>query len=180
MPQLSTIDKVFKRSNVPLTLSDAQDPDRALLKVNDRFCAMTGYGRDECIGRNCRFLQGEDREQPARFEIQDALHLQEDTEVVLTNYTRSGVMFDNLLFIHHIRDIHGEVLYVMGSQFVIEDRADASSLDLHIKALDEGLVTLAESFRYVQYTAKRQLSASVSAMVHSAILKERLSGRIRR
>jgi PAS domain S-box-containing protein len=33
--------------------------------VNDAFCELTGYDREEVIGRNCRFLQGPQSD-PAR------------------------------------------------------------------------------------------------------------------
>lgn len=37
--------------------ADATLPDQPITYVNDAFCRMTGYGRSEVLGRNCRFLQ---------------------------------------------------------------------------------------------------------------------------
>ena len=35
-------------------------PDSPIVYANNDFCAMTGYSREEVMGRNCRFLQGPD------------------------------------------------------------------------------------------------------------------------
>ena len=34
-------------------------PDRPFVYVNDEFELVTGYRREESVGKNCRFLQGE-------------------------------------------------------------------------------------------------------------------------
>lgn len=41
--------------------------------VNEAFCRMTGYERDEIIGRNCRFLQGPDSDPGAIARIREAM-----------------------------------------------------------------------------------------------------------
>ena len=43
-----------------ITIADPNLPDCPLMYVNEAFCRMTGYERDEIMGRNCRFLQGPD------------------------------------------------------------------------------------------------------------------------
>jgi|GEM_PF-3357562 len=175
MQQSSALDKVFQRARIPLTLVDAGDAAQPLLRVNDLFCETTGYSRGQCIGHNCRFLQGTDLQQPARFELRAALDKQEDIQVVLRNYTRLGDPFDSLIFINHIRDLRSEIVYILGSQFVIHDRESAESLDEHLGALDQNFATLASAHRAVELNVKRQISASTSAMLHSAVLQDRLA-----
>lgn len=175
MHHRTAIDKVFSRSQVPLTLADARDESFALLEVNDPFCAMTGYTRAEFLGKNCRFLQGDDREQVARFEMRDALKAQKDIQVIFRNYNRWGEPFDSLVFINHIRDIHNNILYVLGSQFMIKQRDYVERLNDHLSALDESYAMLARSQQAVELNVRRQISESTSVMLHSEMIQERLS-----
>ena len=56
---------------------------------------ITGYEQDEIIGRNCRFLQGEDRDQPEIERIREALRTDEPVTVTLRNYKKDGTLFYN-------------------------------------------------------------------------------------
>ena len=47
--------------------------DNPIIYVNDAFLSMTGYGRHQVLGRNCRFLQRDDRDQAAIQQIKDAI-----------------------------------------------------------------------------------------------------------
>jgi hypothetical protein len=41
-----------------ITISDARLPDNPMVYVNEGFERLTGYRREDILGRNCRFLQG--------------------------------------------------------------------------------------------------------------------------
>ena len=47
-----------------IIIVDAQASDQPIVHVNPAFERLTGYSAAEVLGRNCRFLQGADREQP--------------------------------------------------------------------------------------------------------------------
>jgi len=56
-----------------ITIADPNLPDCPLMYVNEAFCRMTGYERDEIVGRNCRFLQGPDTDPGAVARIREAM-----------------------------------------------------------------------------------------------------------
>jgi PAS domain-containing protein len=56
-----------------ITLSDPDLPDNPIVYANKVFEEMSGYSQDEIVGRNCRFLQGDDRAQEALPTIRRAL-----------------------------------------------------------------------------------------------------------
>jgi PAS domain-containing protein len=41
-----------------ISLADMMRPGNPLVYVNQAFCTITGYSREEVLGRNCRVLQG--------------------------------------------------------------------------------------------------------------------------
>ena len=49
---------VVQASHTPTILTDPRLPDNPIIFANDAFLRLTGYGRDEILGRNCRFLRG--------------------------------------------------------------------------------------------------------------------------
>ena len=72
--------------------------------ANKAFEKLTGYSQAEIIGRNCRFLQGEDREQEARYQIHAAMEQHQNIEVTLRNYKKNGDLFHNHLKITQLLD----------------------------------------------------------------------------
>lgn len=60
--------------------------------MNPAFERTTGYAADEALGRNCRFLQREDRAQPALVELKAAVCEGRHCTVVLRNYRKDGTL----------------------------------------------------------------------------------------
>lgn len=117
-----------------VTLSDPDLEDTPIIYANKAFENLTGYSQDEIIGYNCRFLQGEDREQAERYQIAEALKKHEAVEVTLRNYRKDGTLFFNHLKIVPLFDRKQRVLYYLGVQYDITKQVDASN---QIKTLTE-------------------------------------------
>jgi PAS domain S-box-containing protein len=105
-------------------LTDPRLEDNPIVWVNDFFCSFTGYDRSEVLGRNCRFLQGEDREQPGLHRLRAAIRTATPCDVVLRNYKKDGTLFYNHLYLSPIVE-GGEVAYFVGLQHDVSDREDA-------------------------------------------------------
>jgi len=107
---------------VGITIADARQTDLPLIYINDEFVELTGYPREEVLGRNCRFLQGEKtRKEPVR-KMRRAIKDCEPVTVELRNYRKEGMMFWSRVSIQPVRNDAGEVTHFFGYQEDISDR----------------------------------------------------------
>jgi len=117
-----------------VTLSDPDLEDAPIIYANKSFERLTGYGQEEIIGHNCRFLQADDREQDGRYQIVEALKKHEAVEVTLRNYKKDGTLFYNRLKITPLFDRKQRVIYYLGVQYDITDQVNSKN---KIKSLTE-------------------------------------------
>ena len=115
-------DRAVEASVNPVVIVSAIDPNMPLVYVNRAFEQVTGYSRAEVIGGNCRFLQGEDREQPELDKIRRAIAEQRDGHAVLRNYRKDGSLFWNKLYVTPVRDpLSNRVTHFVGVQYDITE-----------------------------------------------------------
>jgi PAS domain S-box-containing protein len=107
--------------------------DQPIVHVNTAFESITGYAAAEAIGKNCRYLQGNDRLQPQIAEIRAALTEGRTCSVTLRNYRRDGAMFRNELRLVPLRDDVEEVTHYIG---LIRDVTHAAGIDRLTGLLD--------------------------------------------
>ncbi len=117
-----------------VTLADPDLTDAPIVYANKAFERLTGYSQEEIVGHNCRFLQGEDREQDQRYQIAQALKNHETVEVTLRNYKKDGTLFYNHLKIIPLFDSKQRVLYYLGVQYDITKQINAGN---EIKSLTD-------------------------------------------
>ncbi|WP_246329588.1 putative bifunctional diguanylate cyclase/phosphodiesterase [Chthonobacter rhizosphaerae] len=82
-----------------------------LLYVNKAFERLTGYERHEALGKDCRYLQGNERDQPEIALMSTAIKAAEAIDVTLRNHRKDGSVFWNSLSLRPI-SVGGELLYV--------------------------------------------------------------------
>lgn len=122
-----------------VTLADPDLEDMPIVYANKAFERMTGYTQAEIVGHNCRFLQGDDREQDARFQLRAAIDRSEPIEVTIRNYRKDGELFYNHLMISPLFDSNGKVIYYLGVQYDVTNQVTAAE---EIKRLSESLEIL--------------------------------------
>ncbi|QOJ24029.1 MAG: PAS domain-containing protein [Gammaproteobacteria bacterium] len=122
-----------------VTLADPDQEDMPLVYVNKAFEEITGYTLAETVGKNCRFLQGNEHDQAGVKQLHDAIKSKKPVEVVLRNFRKNGELFYNHLLVSPLFDSHGNVLYFLGVQFDITPQIRAEE---EIKALKEQLAAL--------------------------------------
>jgi PAS domain S-box-containing protein len=118
-----------------ITLSDPLQPDNPIVYVNEVFELITGYDQDEIIGRNCRFLQGDDRDQPELERVREAIRERKSVKVTLRNYRKDGNLFYNELAIRPIFDREGRLIYFLGVQYDVTEIRRAEEELTRLKAI---------------------------------------------
>ena len=119
-----------------ITLADPDQEDMPIVYANQSFERMTGYSQVEIIGQNCRFLQGDDREQEARFQLRKAIDQCQPIEVNIRNYKKNGELFYNHLALTPLFDSGGKLIYYLGVQYDVTRQVNAEN---EIKRLSETL-----------------------------------------
>ena len=112
-----------------VVLTDPTLPDHPIVWTNDAFLELTGYRRDEVVGRNCRFLQGPLTDGRAVQRIREAIASREHFHDALLNYRKDGTAFWNALTVSPVFDADGRLVNFVAAQ------SDIS----HVKRLEAGL-----------------------------------------
>ena len=144
----------LSRAPFSLVLTDPRAEDNPIVYVNDTFTTITGFSREFAIGRNCRFLQQDDRDQEGIDDLREAIENEQEIVVDLRNYRPDGEMFVNRLMISPLMGEDGKALYFVGLQMEIEVPAkeQVAPYDAQVqKALEE-----------IQHRVKNHLAMVVS------------------
>ena len=112
---------------VGVLISDPQQPDAPATFANAAFTRITGYGRRDAIGRNCRFLQGAETD-PAEIEaIRQAVAARRPYQGTLRNYRKDGTPFWNELTINPVFDETGKLIDFIGFQSDVTAKVEAQA-----------------------------------------------------
>lgn len=99
-----------------ILLTDYQQSDNPIVFVNAAFENLTGYKKEEILNQNCRFLQGNDRNQPAIQVIKQAILEGRPCRVQIRNYKKNGTLFWNELSIAPLFNDKGQITHFVGIQ----------------------------------------------------------------
>ena len=112
----------IRAARMAMIVTDARQGDNPIVFVNDAFLALTGYQRDEVIGRNCRFLQGPDTDPVQVDRLRHAVAHGEDIALDILNYRKDGSTFWNAVYLSPVHGKTGEIVYFFGSQLNVSDK----------------------------------------------------------
>lgn len=156
-------------ARVALALADVSE-DHRLVMVNQGFCDLTGYGQDEVVGQNCRFLQvSQKRGRSDNLDALTDIHrflTEPQVETVRTpivNFTKDDRPFVNLLFMSKLKGTNGETRFIFASQF------DVSRSHLHLlDAYDEQLSRSISGLSPVLQESGLIIEGSLATIANSA------------
>ncbi|RZV48890.1 MAG: PAS domain-containing protein, partial [Sphingomonadaceae bacterium] len=104
--------------------------------VNKPFIELTGYGEDEILGRNCRFLAGPGTEPWLTERIREGVRNHKPVLVEILNYKKDGTPFRNAVLVAPMYDEEDELLYFLGSQIELEDDVSGPTMKRRIAAAE--------------------------------------------
>jgi len=125
-----------RATRMPMVITNPRLPDHPIVFVNDSFCRLTGYSREEIVGRNCRFLQGPDTDPADVIRLREAIAAPRSIEIDIRNYRKDGTSFWNRLLMAPVYDARGALAYFFASQLdVTTERERLAALESENAAL---------------------------------------------
>ena len=173
----------IRLSPIATVITNPRLPDNPVVAANAAFCALTGYGEEEIVGRNCRFLAGPETEPWLTEHIREALRERRANLTELLNYRKDGTPFRNAVLIAPLFDAQGAVEWFLGSQVEVGAGGDAPLLLRQRRAAQlvstlsprqrEVLKEMAGGYRNKQIAWRLQIGEKTVKM-HRALLLEKL------
>ena len=114
------------------------DADARIEYVNEAFCRVSGYTRQELLGRNPRLLKSGKTPKASYVAMWEALVRGEAWKGEFTNRRKNGEEFTEVVHISPIRQANGRITHYLGIREDVTERKRVSEeLDRHRHRLEE-------------------------------------------
>jgi len=167
-------------SPIAAVVSNPRLADNPIIDCNRAFVALTGYSRDEVIGRNCRFLTGPATERELTAQLGSGIAARRPVMVEILNYKKDGTPFRNAVMVAPIFGPNGDLEYFLGSQVEVaqanaaNDGARRMEAEKRLEALTsrqrETLVRMASGKANKQIAFELNISERTVKMHVAAVL----------
>jgi PAS domain S-box-containing protein len=143
-----------------IIISDAQQPGLPIIYSNGAFTQMTGYEQSEILGRNCRFLQHDDRDQEEIKTLAIAIQQGKPCRVILRNYRKDGSLFWNELTITPLYNEDQKLIHFIGVQNdVTEIQNTKKQLEVYTDKLETKVV---ERTKEIEATVQKLVETNLN------------------
>ncbi len=160
--QLRLLAAAVENANDVILIIEAEpinQPGPAVVYVNDAFTRMTGYTREEILGKTPRILQGPGTNLETRALLRRKLAAWNPVEVEILNYRKDGTPLWVQLNIHPVADANGWYTHWVAIQRDITDR----------RRIEVALAAAAAKNERIAETLQRSMLQAVSAGKFSGI-----------
>jgi len=125
--------------SVLITDLQLEEPGPTIVYVNDGFCKMTGYSKEEVIGKTPRILQGPKTDRKVLDKLKKRLSDGQSFFGQAVNYRKDGSEFINQWDIHPLTDEDGNITHWVSYQHDISKRKRAEEQLMDTKVEFDGL-----------------------------------------
>ncbi|MFC7187474.1 PAS domain S-box protein [Halorubrum yunnanense] len=122
--ELELKERAMDEATVGIQISDPAQADNPLVYVNDGFERLTGYTREEALGRNPRFLWGADTDPEQVERLREAIRSEAPVSLENKNYRKDGTPYWSRLSITPVTDESGTVQNYIGIQQDVTERKE--------------------------------------------------------
>ncbi|HMB98069.1 MAG TPA: PAS domain S-box protein [Balneolaceae bacterium] len=121
---LNLLERAIKSDydSIVITELGLEKPDPKIVYVNDGFTKMTGYTREEALGKTPRILQGEKTDRAVLDKLKERLKEGKPFFGHTVNYRKDGSEFINQWDIHPLTNDKGEITHWVSYQHDITER----------------------------------------------------------
>jgi PAS domain S-box-containing protein len=130
---------VIDASNDGIVVAEQEGDDNILIYANPAFERLTGYASEDILYQDCRFLQGDDRDQAGLEVIRQAISTQQPCRQIIRNYRKDGSAFWNELSITPVFNEGDQLTYYIGIQKDVTEQVEAQQ---RVKELEAELAAL--------------------------------------
>lgn len=133
---LALLDQSHNSVMITTPLLDGDHPK--ILYVNDAFTQMTGYSKDEIIGKTPRILQGPLTDKAIMEQLKESLRNEDPFEGEAINYKKDGNIYWVQWNITPVRDENGTIIsYVSFQKDVTVEKMFSNHIRLFQQAIDQ-------------------------------------------
>ncbi|MEL7832938.1 PAS domain S-box protein [Fodinibius sp. Rm-B-1B1-1] len=125
--------------SILVTELSLEKPGPRIVYVNDGFCEMTGYSKEEVIGKTPRILQGPKTDREVLDNLKRRLKEGQSFFGQAVNYRKDGTEFVNQWDIHPLTDKDGNITHWVSYQHDITERKRAEEYLVDQKVEFDGL-----------------------------------------
>jgi len=122
--RLKLFGRAMEEATVGVSIADLAQEDNPLVYVNQAFETLTGYGAEEVLRENCRFLQGEGTNPDTVAEIREGIDAREEVQVRIRNYRKDGTPFWNEVELVPFENDADETTHYLGFHRDVTEREE--------------------------------------------------------
>ena len=108
--QLKLLESVITNTSDAVLITDVnytKDDNYKIIYINEAFTKMTGYNREEVIGKNPNFFQGPKTDRNELKRLKKSIEKWESCEIEVINYKKNGEEFWNNIAVSPVSDSSG-------------------------------------------------------------------------